>query len=475
MVTLNGYDIELTRGDTLLLRIDLSGRSMPDGTDAVFTLKKNIHSTEAIIQKRFGASDGSVSILLAPRETNLKPGVYYWDLRLQIPQAEGGYEVLTPMEYAAFAVLDVVGDQIGTPEDPGVNPDLPMVQEMIAEIRLAIREAEEAAARAEKAVDAKAPRIGENHNWWLWNSEAGMYVDSGVCAVGNLESLDHVDAETLRGKTPDDFLAADACAADAKKLDGKEPKYYLRPHNLLDNSDFVHPVNQRGFTVYNTNGSTIDRWVLYFGDWAYFELENGLKFNASSAGCSFFQRIPKDAVITGARYTLAYQLDGTTQVQELVFEETENDTYDVAFIIPGGTHTVLWAALYEGEYTVDNLPAYESKGYAAELAECQRYYVQHDFTEGLFVGRVYGTDAYKADVTIPIAGNLRLKAPTMVNELTAQQCFIGTEMHTGMVTANYINVSSGCVSLTFHSDTALIPASMCVVRLMGKISFSADL
>ena len=37
-------------------------------------------------------------------------------------------------------------------------------------------------------------------------------------------------------------------AADSEKLGGKEPEYYLQPVNLLDNSDFTHPVNQRGIT-----------------------------------------------------------------------------------------------------------------------------------------------------------------------------------------------------------------------------------
>lgn len=34
-----------------------------------------------------------------------------------------------------------------------------------------------------------------------------------------------------------------------------------------------------------------------------------------------------------------------------------------------------WAALYEGEYTTNTLPPYVPKGYAVELAECQRYYL----------------------------------------------------------------------------------------------------
>ena len=35
---------------------------------------------------------------------------------------------------------------------------------------------------------------------------------------------------------------------------------------------------------------------------------------------------------------------------------------------------LLWAALYEGVYTADTLPPYIPKGYAAELAQCKRYY-----------------------------------------------------------------------------------------------------
>ena len=43
-------------------------------------------------------------------------------------------------------------------------------------------------------------------------------------------------------------------------------------------------------------------------------------------------------------------------------------------VAEGYTIIVDWAALYEGSYTADTLPAYQPKGYAAELAECQRYY-----------------------------------------------------------------------------------------------------
>jgi hypothetical protein len=39
---------------------------------------------------------------------------------------------------------------------------------------------------------------------------------------------------------------------------------------------------------------------------------------------------------------------------------------------------IVWAALYEGAYTKENLPEYQYKGYAAELLECQRYFIRYN-------------------------------------------------------------------------------------------------
>lgn len=44
----------------------------------------------------------------------------------------------------------------------------------------------------------------------------------------------------------------------------------------------------------------------------------------------------------------------------------------VAFVLSAGSYK--WVALYKGAYTKDTLPVYISKGYAAELTECMRYY-----------------------------------------------------------------------------------------------------
>lgn len=160
MYRINGYDVEITRGDSLTLRVLFSGRDLPEGTDAVFTLKSRPRDSAHLLQKRFDASDGQAVLTLAPQETDLPPRTYYWDLRLQIPQDAGGYEVYTPMEYAAFTVLQAIGTDMGG-GSPSLNPDLPVLQVVLTQARDVLTRAEAAALAVENlsvtAVESTAP------------------------------------------------------------------------------------------------------------------------------------------------------------------------------------------------------------------------------------------------------------------------------------------------------------------------------
>lgn len=147
MFNINGLDIEVTRGDTAALRYTFSGREIPYGTDAIFTIKKKVRDEDFIVQKRVDASDGSATILLTSDDTNFDARTYYWDIRLQLPREDGGYEVQTPMEYAAFTILDVVGGDIGSDDSESVNPDLPVLQ-------IVLEETKEVLARADTVVSS---------------------------------------------------------------------------------------------------------------------------------------------------------------------------------------------------------------------------------------------------------------------------------------------------------------------------------
>ena len=196
-------------------------------------------------------------------------------------------------------------------------------------------------------------------------------------------------------------------------------------HNLLDNSDFRNPVNQRGKTSYNTTWAySIDRW--------YVPGTAGVVVNDGSVSFMAIDQFIGPSVKSGI-YTVAICLsDGTVHVGSASFSDTgdvvliHNSTMDAylqsstasnghpRFRMQTNTDsalTAIWAALYEGSYTADTLPAYQTKGYAAELAECQRYYVhcgEASWMTGLFkVGE-------GLIVEIPTANNIRIPNPTII-------------------------------------------------------------
>lgn len=107
----DGLDIELTRGDSLQLKVFIRGRTFPDGTLALFTVKRRTKDETPAIEKKIPIEpDGSVQIGLSHADSDITPATYFWDLRVLIPLGDGTYEVRTPMEYAAFSILEVVGD-----------------------------------------------------------------------------------------------------------------------------------------------------------------------------------------------------------------------------------------------------------------------------------------------------------------------------------------------------------------------------
>ena len=153
--------------------------------------------------------------------------------------------------------------------------------------------------------------------------------------------------------------------------------------NLLDNSDFRNPVNQRGKTSY-TREYGIDRWRVWDSD--------TLTVNSGyiTVNGSVFQYFLPSVVQNSVHTLAAKKTDGSI----LLYTKNPHETYSVAYnglglgldsnvVIRLPTGSYLWAALYEGAYTAATLPEYHPKGYGAELAECKRYY-QKLFSSGNF-------------------------------------------------------------------------------------------
>lgn len=200
------------------------------------------------------------------------------------------------------------------------------------------------------------------------------------------ELLEYVASASVN---TDPTLTLEGVAAEALAT-GKAFKA-ARAVNLLDNSNFKNPVNQRGKAEYHgTTGYTIDRWrvptktkveVLD----SYIRLTCTTESTANGFTQYFGAPLSPGTVLTAAMM----ENDGTLHVGAITVPESNYataftlangcylrvDKEKVSFMLPGGqTVDVAWIAMYEGEYTADTLPEYQPKGYAAELAECMRYF-----------------------------------------------------------------------------------------------------
>lgn len=199
-------------------------------------------------------------------------------------------------------------------------------------------------------------------------------------------------------------------ADNAMQLNGKDAKYYLGARNLLDNSDFRNPVNQRGQTVYDqtsASGYTIDRWRAQYSIATVNDGYVTWEAPAIAQYKRFIQWIDTP-IEAGKTYTIAMlakvknnpvlatlrPIDNASVmagVESLTITGTTNDyqwfvhsfTPSAAPAKPGMEIFVSNAAdrtfeadikcmaWYEGEYTAETLPPYVQKGYANELLACE--------------------------------------------------------------------------------------------------------
>lgn len=185
-----------------------------------------------------------------------------------------------------------------------------------------------------------------------------------------------------------------------------------RVQNLLDNSWFANPVAQAGQNgMHGSNKYVCDRWISWDKDATF---ANGYM----TPGSPVDQRLDPNMISQTKTYTVAICLsDGTIKAASGTFASGIG-SYALGVIGAGMTApyvrintglTVRWAALYEGAYTAETLPAYVYKGYAAELVECQRYYYKE--TEQYAVTPYYfsTTERY---YTIMLPAKMRI-APTV--------------------------------------------------------------
>lgn len=300
-----------------------------------------------------------------------------------------------------------------------------------------------------------------------------------------------VNADTLNGKTESNLSVGDSA-----KLNGQSAGYYTYAHNLLDNSDFTNPVNQRGQTKYTAAGYSIDRWFLSIDTaTSSVAVENaGLKLTAAGQYYTFLQRcehIKVDRVHTFVvcdtddnlyliNSSANARVEQTVPFGQLIANQSASPCVYAVELTSGKSVTLKWAALYEGEYTAETLPPYRPKGYAAELAECQRYFQRVGSPNGINYagfGLITSSASKTVRITLPLVAQLAKTGAFTISGTAQIDAATGSAIQNAITTTSgtfYLNGIGAYVDVAL-TDTPSAGTQMLRLPASTFIDLSADL
>ena len=257
------------------------------------------------------------------------------------------------------------------------------------------------------------------------------------------------------------------------------------PRNLLDNSNFRNPMNQRARTIYTGTGGkvyTIDRWLTWSTNTISI-VNGGISVGANSVGGTghLQQYLPLSHIDVNKVYTAAFEnVDGNIHCVSGKFSDgfgdvAANNVYcyvgtDVA-IFQLHTGIYKWAALYEGEYTAGTLPEYQPKGYAEEWLECRRYYKSYNPYDVSFVASLTNGIAY-ISVNFP-------ENPMRTDDLSYEGSgafYISSDVYTGNSQEDVVihKSSKNSVTLKITVPTNSTATATCE-KVTSRFAISADL
>lgn len=186
------------------------------------------------------------------------------------------------------------------------------------------------------------------------------------------------------------------------------------PYNWLDNSDFTNLVMQAGLNgKHGTTTYMADRWIVKGGTPTY-TAGTGVSFNGTIVQKLEFA--PTGDVTVIVKTTNGY-ITSKDSPQDINTQVSYLSASKQVMINSNGTDTIQWVALYEGNYKdTTKIPTYHPKGYANELAICQRYYIEYSAVNenrSFFVGCARNSSTLSTVINI---GQMRLLSPTLVYE-----------------------------------------------------------
>lgn len=343
-----------------------------------------------------------------------------------------------------------------------------------------------------------SPYIGENGNWFVGELDTGVQAQGAQGPKGEQGPQGDTGATGPKGEQGPQ---GDMGATGAKGEQGPQGDTGACVYNLLDNSDFVHPVAQAGVNgAHGATGYAVDRWMRTSGA-TVSQAADGLKIvsDKTSWTAGIQQRIEAkrfaDVMTFAVRgvfpvacrlfvyigsgdpnFGVAY-FPGDAAERILVLKMTKPDGLtgdEVVNVLitldtdrTGTAAVVRWAALYEGEYTAETLPPYVPKGYAAELTECLRYYRRITATNETFAGYCANSVSY---CMIPLQ-TMRIK-PSLVPSGKFYYT-LGNKQGTttATATAHSANVNRAVIKCAI-TETGILTGT---ISPQGDIDISADL
>ncbi len=328
-----------------------------------------------------------------------------------------------------------------------------------------------------------SPHIGENGNWFVGELDTGVQAQGAKGPKGDQGPKGEQGPQGVQGPKGEQGPQGDTGATGAKGDTG------ACVYNLLDNSDFVHPINQRGETSKQASWVYwIDRWLADTEKTAAQLTSSGIRLPATAEkNLRILQRVPLERIKKGQSYTIAaYDASGNVFCVSGVFNgeqltgdassggkywlslnKGDNLTYWYCILDAYADITVKCMALYEGEYTAETLPPYVPKGYAAELAECLRYYRRITATNETFAGYCANGVSY---CMIPLQ-TMRIK-PSLVPSGKFYYT-LGNKQGTttATATAHSANVNRAIIKCAI-TETGILTGT---ISPQGDIDISADL
>ena len=328
-----------------------------------------------------------------------------------------------------------------------------------------------------------SPHIGENGNWFVGELDTGVQAQGAKGPKGDQGPKGEQGPQGVQGPKGEQGPQGDTGATGAKGDTG------ACVYNLLDNSDFVHPINQRGETSKQASWVYwIDRWLADTEKTAAQLTSSGIRLPATAEkNLRILQRVPLERIKKGQSYTIAaYDASGNVFCVSGVFNgeqltgdassggkywlslnKGDNLTYWYCILDAYADITVKCMALYEGEYTAETLPPYVPKGYAAELAECLRYYRRITATNETVAGYCANGVSY---CMIPLQ-TMRIK-PSLVPSGKFYYT-LGNKQGTttATATAHSANVNRAIIKCAI-TETGILTGT---ISPQGDIDISADL